>query len=62
MPYVLSWKDEDTVIFALRVSGVNSKSCLEEYGPWTSGIGITWKLVRNAESHVPRHTESESVF
>lgn len=26
-------------------------------GPWTRSIAITWKLLRNAESQVPRFTD-----
>lgn len=37
------------------------------WGPWTSGTGITWELVRNADSQPPAprppgSTESESVL
>lgn len=34
----------------------SSRSCSSECGPWTSGVLVTCKLVRNAESQAQTHS------
>ena len=36
--------------------GFPLKPCYSKYGPWTTSIGITWELIRNAESKAPLRT------